>query len=440
MKTKEDKISRCIACPVAHKFISEYLLFTKASDNLKHTENKSKSMRVLRKQIDNVSEPLKIDGTYSERYQFLKNISYSNKSICEKYSGLTEICECVSTLNLIISPIYSLFRESEYPSEEVLDLSHRGIKTINAISEFLIENNIKTPVLTPEEKSWSTDYRITLGYTLPEDEYEDEPTEECTKKAQDTYDKFKKILLDYCQSTNSVTYKYCNPFFNEDKTLGNCKSNSIELLQQKNNELGMRLFKLKDEYRKIVYVYLEKAPKKFRDILARIIKYQDLSYTDVAELWNDKKRYASNIKALLTNESNQLNEDDYKMLQKILLVSSDMLICGSGTIYGNWNNVLRKQDDKNEQNMLLDFYGERLYKDTKSKIRKDIIDIINSDDFEEIRKSSEFFCEEEVCLYTVEDDYSQELCYDLGSMYNSLLNPEEFEVLLSTLEKLQTTE
>lgn len=438
-----NQIKKCVSCPVAHKFISEYSLYWNTYQEVKKSKGKDrKALLKLKETIDNLSEILLIEGTYKEKKIFLNRLINTNISVDELYPELSEISDCVRSINKIVSSLKIFFVESEYPFDEITDIPKFATNNLCCLSDFLLENNIKTETLTTEEKSWDKDYLNTLGFTTSEDGFEDDPTEEEIEKALSTYNKFRKIVMDYCQSsTGEISYKYCSPIFNKDKSLMNCQSNSLNMLSETNNSLGIKLFRLNDTYRSVVYNYLEKAPKKFSDVLTRVMEHQNLGYTEVAKLWNNEKKHASSVQKLTTSDNNKLTDEDKKTLQKILLVSEDMLICGSGRIYGNWNDVLKKQTDPEESKILLESYGEKKYIDTKSKIRDDIIELINNDEkFEEARKTSDFFCDDYLCVYTCIDDYSNELCYDYNAMYENLLHPEDFDTLLSVLEELQAQE
>lgn len=373
---------------------------------------------------------------------------------------MSEISDCLYSLNKIVSSLKIFFNEQEGNWEEVAFLQKNSIDILSGISDFLDQNKIKTETLTLKEKTWGKDYRKTLGYTSKEFEdnyeYEDEEDDDNNnslieeqqeeERATKTYNKFKNILVDYCKnSIGKVSYKYCNPIHNKNKSLENCQPKSLQILKETNSRLGIKLFRLNNEFRNIAYNYLEKAPKKFNDIISRIIKYQNLKYIDIAELMNDKskdkKKYASSIKGLGKNNSNKLSSDDMEKLKKILLVTDDIIKCGSGEVYGNWNDFLKNQTDPIEKNTLLDYYEETTHQATKPKILNDIRELINNETkFEKAKNSSELFCKKYVCLYTIENEYSHEICYDYDSMYQNLIYPQDFDTLLSVLEELQANE
>lgn len=444
MKNTNEKIKRCLTCPVAHKFISEYLLFCEAYKEFKKSRGKYKEH--LKRSIDKISETLHIEGTYQERLKFLVNLSTPNFEVDKYYPELNQISECIKTLHSLIYPLKIFFFKSDYPEEVVIDLKKMNINRLCCVNDVLKKNKIETATITNEEKKWSDTYLKSLGYTLSNDEYEDDPTDEEIEKAVDTYNKFRSIIIDYCTNAiGKISYEYCNPFFGEYSSLKNCS----EVYINSNSLLGLRIFRLKDEYRSIVYNYLEKAPKKFNKILSRVIKYQNLKYSDVAELMNNKiddninviRKKANSIKSYIENENNKLSDKEKEKLQKILLVSDELLKCGMGEVYGNWNDVLKNQSDPAEKTTLFKHYQTKNYTSTKPKILDDIRELINDDSrFEEAKTSSPFFDKKYVCLYATEDNYSGDIAYNYEAMYEELLNPEDFNTLLSVLEESQAHE
>lgn len=455
MKSKEN-FTKCLSCPIAHKFISEYFNYYNL---LRDTRKRDKAGRELLEQsIRTLAKIMHIEGKVYEAHDLFCTLSSENMNMS---IVPVEITDCIANLNYIISHLEILFYKDEYGYESILDFKKGNIKILSTINDLLANDKIQTLNLTDEEKKWSKKYLETLGMTSSEDEYEDDPEKEQIEKAKDTYEKFRTILIAYCQSVDKIEYKYCNPIFGEEKSLCDCRTGI------KSNDLYInRLFLLNNDYRDIALNYLENAPKKFKDTLKLAMKKQGLGYTEVSELWANDKKHASSIQKLLEEDKNKLDTHDKEILQRILLVSYDVLKYGKGKIYGNWKLALDEKkneefyaklsEDKELFNIAKEHRAPKVKKYAKSSrkieteyspendkkgmtqelIRGRIRDLIaqNADDFYSmIKKHPDFFCEDDICLYAYEEN--GEIYYDYQAMYEHLRHPEEFDLLLSLLEE-----
>lgn len=460
MKSKE-KYTKCLSCPIAHKFISEYFNYY----DLLHDASKRNNIgkKLLKQSISMLAETLLIEGTLTEENKLFYGLSRKNMDIS---IVPVKITDCIKNLNYIISHLEILFYKDKYGYESILDLAKEDIKILSTINDLLSNNKIQTLKLTKDEKNWTKEYLETLGMTFSVDEYEDDAEDEQIEKAKDTYEKFRTILIDYCHSVDKIEYKYCNPMFGEAKSLCDCCTGL-----KGNNLYINRLFLLNNDYRDIALNYLENAPKKLRGTLKLAMKMQGLGYTEVSELWADDKKHPSSIQKLLEEDENKLDAHDKEILQRILLVSYDVLKYGKGKIYGNWKLALdeKKNDEfynklsedkelfsiakkhrepkiekyaKSSRKIKTEYNPENDKKGmTQELIRGRIRDLIaqNADDFYSmIKEHPDFFYEDDICLYAYEEN--GEIYYDYQAMYEHLRNPEEFDLLLSLLEEQQADE
>ena len=441
MKNENKKIKKCLTCPVAHNFLSEYMTFIKIYKLCsKSKENMEKHRKDLVKSIDRLSEILHIEGTYKEKTKFFINFSNPTLKTDKCYPELNQISECISSLHSLLYPLRFFYIGSDYPDEDILDTQKSTINKIRYMNDVLIENKIETEQLTTEEKEWSNDFLKTLGYNV------DDPEEEQIEKAINTYNKFKNIVLNYfVEAVGKIKYKYCNPLFGNDNSLKDCREVSLK----DDSTLGLRLFKLKDEYRSIAYNYLEKAPKKFNKILSRIIKYQNLKPSDIAELMSVvdenneivKLKQVSSVKSFIEKDNNKLSYEDKDKLKKILLASDELFKCGEGELYGNWNDFLENQKDAKVKAKFIEHYQTKGYKPTKTEIINDIRRFIEDDKrYKILYDENELFTKKYVSVYATVDDYSGDVVYNLEAMYDDLDNPKEFNTLLTVLEELQAEE
>lgn len=474
MDIKDEKIKRCIACPVAHKFLSTYLEYYKLK-----TENKEK----IDEKIKIFSNILNLEGEYKDWINLLTKLTSPKMNINEITRNIEDYSDCFQTLNSIIYPLKNLFFESSDPTEVIRNFKVTGVKILDYIIDFLQENNVEVESLTPEEKEWTNKYLMTLGkkskkeealYTKKLEQEDEEYLKKYKKirakkdkKAQITYHKFKNILKTYCNlKSEKLNFKYCNPMLLSNDKYDNCKF----FLFYKRTELktnGILISKkinhLKQEYQNIIHNYLLNAPKKIADILAKLIDLQGLSDQDIITLlWGkfettsdslqlpkyiEPKKSPYSIRSICNSDKPEISYEEKNKLAKILLVSNEMLKSGKGKIYGNWNSVLKPKN--NEDKNTLKEYFKKKYDISKTKeiehaVKARIYELINlsDSDFKKTIKENSFFCEDDFCVYTYNEygDRNGEEYYDYDLMYENLIHPEDFDTLLSVLEELQAQE
>lgn len=132
------------------------------------------------------------------------------------------------------------------------------------------------------------------------------------------------------------------------------------------------------------------------------------------------------------------------------MVSENVFTCGIGKSYGTWKIAINENKNEQFKNHLLtdeDINTQNKAKQIKTPyiVREKIFNKIKEfieqtdDNFNKmISENPEFFCEEDICLFTYEKDGKE--YYDYELMYKNLLHPEDFDTLLSVLEELQAQE
>lgn len=430
----------CLTCPVAHRFIAEYSEYYKKYRGRPKSQEHDNSLRTL------------------------------NSIILTLKKKETENQYCADNLKTIITIIKEFLDDCD-SNDIVLWLDHigkHGVKILAEIERILDNNKIKTHriTLTKEEKKWSKNFVDSY--------YEDNTV------AENTYHKIKKILSIYNESINKITYKRCskihanNPLFADIKfdDLKDCFPKTVYQTDCSNENI-IPYSKLTLRNIEILHTYLQKSPKKISSILKSILGYYEdnkISTTDLSMLYygnNTKRNIFNNIQngniqnGGIQNRKYDTTNLNKKKLARILLVSEDVLTCGVGKIYGTWKIAINENKNKlfqygdNSKNItgvltekeIAEFESKeksrhtRIADDTKEKIYEYIrqfIDKSDDDFYSMIRDNPDFFFEEDFCAYIYEEN--DLLYYDYQEMYNQMLEPKSFDVLLSVLLELQESE
>lgn len=429
-------IEHCISCPIAHQVISDYLRFYPLylKYNKADKTEKSEKLNAISDIVNKISYTLKIKGDIEKRCEYLGNLC--SITMKEKNSKLdvnttdTPDC-CLQSLNEIIVPLKILFeKDNNYRDKsDIYGLYLKGgEQIILLINSYLKRNNIIVSEKNEEFIKNIKKYNKVVKTLKDED----------SVKIKGLYINFYKIIDTYCSTPNeNLKFEYCSSAYDEYKMLRDCQSEKfLEYITSLKSPLDhKRIYNLKDEYFNIIENYIIKAHKSFGYNFSRIMEIQGLTENDISKLFCDTNKI-SKIQKLCESKEPTLQKADIKLLTRILLVSEDVLYCGTGKIYGNWKLALEQGKNKDFQ----DNYHTSKSKDTKEAIRKQIIEFINLEDenFEDMIRDNEFFYEENICLFTYEEDGEEYYDYDL--MYENLLHPEDFDTLLSVLEELQSKE
>ena len=177
-----------------------------------------------------------------------------------------------------------------------------------------------------------------------------------------------------------------------------------------------RIDKLKAEYRDIVYDFISRIPKSFCDIFTAIVNIQNLSDTNIKQLlYVGKDKFQSSISSLRKSETPKLTRTEIKRLSRILLVSEDVLKCGTGKSYGVWKTT-----------------------DTVDEI-SEIINLSDSD-FKKKLIEKNIYNEQDICVFYKVDDKTKEVYAEYEKMFDIAKHPEEIDTLISVLEDMQAKE
>ena len=456
---EKNNLEMCISCPIAHIFISEYRKIKNYTKEGKKTISKN----------DKKEYKIKIEISVKKLSQLLgiklKNMSsiiaYIMKRKSEFEMGtttniLSKMC-CINCITSIIDCFDTISENSESLVTDLLLFDKDDIKLFVKLEEFLKKNNIvpKNP-LTKEERSWSDDFMNLI--------YENEDV------AEDTYYKFSDLIDDYVTPHSNISkYDCCDEVYKGNSLLSDKSidefTNCIDRLnepfkeelqkQTKMNRINGILNHKSNILKSVMCRYLEKAEKNQKKTLDLLMKKQGITDTDIATILYkdpDKKSEIENWHKIKDN-STELPPKAKLHLQEllnILLVSEDVLRCGTGKIYGNWKNAINENKNEKFQDALLtsDDMKEiektkisshkRPSLKTKERIYDRIRTFINPSENDLNKMISEnpvFFCEDDFCVFTHENVGEEYFDYEL--MYENLIHPEDFDTLLSVLEELQ---
>lgn len=318
-----------------------------------------------------------------------------------------ENIECVETIHKIIKSIKSLFysRIGDYEFF-VEDCQKHTVEVISKIQTLLNINAVDI------ESEW---LKIKKLKELQKQNF-DKVKNQSIKK----YEEYKELVNYYCvNSYNAIPYEYSNSYGRDYR---NCKcENFLEYVKKIDNPViaGFnyeRIDKLKEEYQNVVYDFICKTPKRFGQLFKKIKEIQNLNDTEITNsLWEDSNKKVSSIDSLLKSAQPELTSEQLKRLSRILLVSEDVLKCGTGISYGLWKST-----------------------DTLDEISK-IVSLSDSDFIDKLKEKN-IYEKKEICVYPKEDENTKEIYIDYETMYYTALHPEEIDVLISVLEELQAQE
>lgn len=403
MKTNvSTKINQCIACPIAHQVISDYLTFY--NDYLEYQKSNKPYDEVIKDEVQGIADTLNFEGSFEEQFDFVLNLS---KAKLSKKGLNEENIECVETIHKIIKSIKSLFysRIGDYEFF-VEDCQKHTVEVISKIQTLLNINAVDI------KSEW---LKIKNLKELQKQNF-DKVKNQSIKK----YEEYKELVNYYCvNSYNAIPYEYSNSYGRDYR---NCKcENFLEYVKKIDNPViaGFnyeRIDKLKEEYQNVVYDFICKTPKRFGQLFKKIKEIQNLNDTEITNsLWEDSNKKVSSIDSLLKSAQPELTSEQLKRLSRILLVSEDVLKCGTGISYGLWKST-----------------------DTLDEISK-IVSLSDSDFIDKLKEKN-IYEEKEICVYPKKDEDTKEIYIDYETMYYTALHPEEIDVLISVLEELQAQE
>lgn len=354
---EKNNLEMCISCPIAHIFISEYRKIKNYTKEGKKTISKN----------DKKEYKIKIEISVKKLSQLLgiklKNMSSIIVCIMKRKSEfemgtttniLSKMC-CINCITSIIDCFDTISENSESLVTDLLLFDKDDIKLFVKLEEFLKKNNIvpKNP-LTKAERSWSNNFI---------NENKD------NNAVRKTYRKFIDLIDNYITPRSNISkYDCCDEVYKGNSLLSDKSidefTNCIDRLnepfkeelqkQTKMNRINEILNHKSNILKSIMCRYLEKAEKNQKKILDFLMKKQGITDTDIATILYkdpDKKSEIENWHKIKDN-STELPPKAKLHLQEllnILLVSEDVLRCGTGKIYGNWKMQLMKIKMKNSK-------------------------------------------------------------------------------------------
>lgn len=254
------------------------------------------------------------------------------------------------------------------------------------------------------------------------------------KYAEENMGHIHKTLKKVCERYSSEE----NPYKFENKA-GRCerqifldivnrdslKADSLRrgIKQREKNIFFARADKLCSQSKHILEEYIMHAPKEFGCTLDIVMREQEIKEQNLSNFTGIK---ANAVQSLLQSKKPQRPQEDISLIARALLVSEDVLYCGTGKIYGNWMDFESKKtvDDIIEKTGTLKNKNE-----AKSWIRESINNVIRKepDEFQQLMKDNpDSFIETDYAAYP-----------DIEDAYYALLNPREAETLLDVLEKME---
>jgi hypothetical protein len=410
MKTNvEIKINQCMSCPFAHQVISDYSLFY--SDYVEYDKNKKPYDEDFKSEVRNISEMFNFKGNFDEQLSFILNFSKkkTNRDIHKKLD--IEFVDCVENLHRIIKSVAVLFNDSSDGEFYIEDWQKYTVEVIGKIKSLL-----------EDDESYCSDKCINAAWSRIKklkDHYDN--GDNCSlDQLNSIYNKYKNILTDYCNTPiNSLKYEYSS---SNDSRFRNCQCENFLNCVEKYDGSAVwdfsyqRIDKLKAEYRDIVYDFISRIPKSFCDIFTAIVNIQNLSDTNIKQLlYVGKDKFQSSISSLRKSETPKLTRTEIKKLSRILLVSEDVLKCGTGKSYGVWKTT-----------------------DTVDEI-SEIINLSDSD-FKKKLIEKNIYNEQDICVFYKVDDKTKEVYADYEKMFDTAKHQEEIDTLISVLEDMQAKE
>ena len=399
---EKKQMERCLACKIGHAVIEGYANIYKFF----FEEPRMKSTKEdVNGTISELAELLNMKGTFKENRQRLQALSQFERTNDE----ILREKNCFTLLQPIIAFLTPFFIDQ-------LDGQIAKKPYAKIIYSKMHALNIK----------YADEYDKYIGEDVVNRLY----VKEYAKGNYDSYmtDGLKEIYSKYIEA--DIKGEKCNldsiNFLNvADKLSQEYRENLKEqAMQNEFSSLCSRIGRLSSQYQAIMWDYIKYAPKKFCNILKAVMELQGMNETDVARLLYIKP---NRIQAFQKNVELPKDKDMVTLLSRALLVSEDVLSCGYGQIYGNWNGLFRKEEIryiKNSTELNLSNTTE-----AKKWLKKNIRELMEmkQEEFEEFVKenSPAFFYTEEISVFG-----------DTKDSYEELLDKKAVYTLLGVLERM----
>jgi len=394
---EKKQIEKCLACKIGHDVINGYGEIYR--DLFEPEQIKKKSDKET---VENLIRMLKIQGDYKEKYARLKTLS--------KYDKTNNEAACELTCFIRLQPIITFLTPFFYCTDEIPNGKPYAKIIFSKMNELNNQHN--------------DSYDINKGKEVIDKLYNKEY--------------IKGHRKDIRQGLEDIYYTYIDIKTIKEKV--NCNGeyflNFIEVISQeyrRNQEINRefdhfcdRIKNLNNQFQAIIWEYINFAPKRFGDILDIVMKQQNMNETDVFHLTGIKPNA---VQELQKNIEPTKREHDIFLIARALLVSENVLYCGIGQRYGNWNTLFRDEEIRNIQdNAELKCSNKT---EAKKWLRKNIREIMDMEqkEFEELVRENtpDFFCTEDINLFP-----------DRKSAYEELLDKKAVYTLVNVLERLET--
>lgn len=410
-KEKQSMISYCLQCPIGKQVISDYVL------SFYYLWNRSNSKLTPNEQIINsikkITVPLKLQFDFEQTQirdlekrkneierEYRKAISILLKlSNGEKipYSMFPERHNCVTTIKWVLSTIidfYNTANKQQIHNKDIYYVIHRMEEII------------------PFEQLDRTKAKYLKSAYKGEEEF------------------FGDTITEYC--TTTIQYKFYNAEFDDFKNYGklrDCRSVLFNVLVgMQDQKTTIDVDELNQDSMQIFHEYIKSVPKSFGHNLSLIMQIQGVTHQDLAKIFDVR---ASAIQSLCKSENPISPQIKIKKLAQVLLISEEVLYCGSGKIYGIWDEIIGKKDF---QNLPFNLYVEA--KIEKRQVLKYIYEL-GEEEFKQLCKNiPDIFCERPYSLYV--ENIEGEYYYNYFDMYKWALHTQEIDILVSALKKWQS--
>lgn len=427
-----ERISQCLKCPAFKTVISDYILTFyddwkeyKAYDgDFKYVEDFDDFKGAIKNLVESLRMEIDINKIKSATdrtaelhiaAEALGKLSQKNTKVSISLFPYTY--DCAAALNQVLPLIINFVGRSDCPVQSINSES----AFVLSMMKHLVRGDRSEQCDDISEQCDDVSHQKKFRY--PKTSYRGE-----------TYD-FGRVIQNYCSEAYKIEYQYCSPVYNEFQGYNLRACQGERFLADLSQQLAsvpstLDIKELNAQSRKIFYEFLVAVPKSFGYNLSKVMLIQGMTDNTVAELIG---KNANNIQALRKCKEHKHSSAEIKKLARALLVSEDVLYCGSGQIYGNWQDLLNLDSDASVQESL----NAKNNLGARKKLRDIIKESIKKDDidFKEMLRH-EFFFEKSFCAYLIDDKDS----YDYDAMYQNALHPEEIDILISVLKKCQSND
>ena len=399
---EKKQMELCLECKMLHDVIADY---DELYDDLYEApvNRTEKEKEEFERKVCKLAEKLNIRGTFQQKCSGLKNLSNYEET------------------------------DDELPYKETCDGYRILPYILTFLSPFMSHSLSDVPDKKPYAKIiYSKLYDLNMHFA---ENYDGDPVE---KILQNLYNKnyidknnkrIKEVLIDmylsYLDIEKLEDKPYCNYKGNAFLSAVKEDFQNRQKCQNDFDVLSAKVAGLSVLFQTIVWDFIKYAPKRFGNILSMVMNLQEMNETDIARLLDIKP---NRVQAFQKNIEPPKDKDTILLLSRTLLVSEDVLSCGYGHRYGNWNSLFRKEEiedfiEKGKELKLTNAI------EVKNWLRRNIHKFteMKQGEFEKFveENSPKFFCTEEINIFK-----------DIKSAYEELLDKKAVYTLLDVLIRL----